>query len=541
MNHIQSHTEMSHILGLKTNPFVSGIIRPGLGNEGWYSVGASADSTQRRYKTLKAEPNQNTNELNDTNELNFLPISRDPVEAVLDRIDKLKENDYLGFSAYWINFSLSVHTVGMHILKQGETFHFIYVNKGERAAKTDVAAATVFSVKKEKVKPFVQEMLKAFKSKNRDKFSKFLDSKKDDINEALSKVIQKKEQKTGNCTTANANISWNLALMVDELNKNSSLSFKDAYMKARPTYKKLREKDQIEAFKYFLNEKNIYPSEKAFCYDLCQCLCKLTKKYGSSVTWGKILVSEVLSEKEKSTLKEALLSPAFFPAAVSFINSFGFVNSEYYKNFLVNGRKLFLDEISGAPTIPPVLENFEYERKTSQKPGVPGSEKKEQKINEILFMIDNLLSHIIKRERTNDESNNLTTKELKDRIFSEFTELCKLCCKERNPLSLFKNKYSSSTSSAQWLVTFLTDLLLHYNTEELLKVIIPHSIDSKIKLNDGEESVSNYADFAKLPLKEREDYLLALIQKTAGLPLQPRPEQAEQEINPGKRRPSEFF
>lgn len=142
------------------------------------------------------------------------------------------------------------HAFTFHLIKDKEKTHLIYVNRGQRHSDADDAAVSVFTfTKQEDVQRVIPALFKCLNSENRQRISRFIVNDlmpfntETDLNEAL----QKSDQKTGNCTIANANIAWHFALAAQEM-KQTGCAFIDAYKKTKVAYKEMRKEDRAAAF-----------------------------------------------------------------------------------------------------------------------------------------------------------------------------------------------------------------------------------------------------------------------------------------------------
>ena len=284
---IRSHSEMAHILGLQDNPLM--LVSK---NTGWRPP-LALNSLQSRYKDLKPNPDSN---------LNFGLVSADSSQTIAKAISNMSHGDYVGFASGWwtLDFSRFIsgkglrsgHAYSLHAVKEGEKTHFIYVNRGQRhydmgGSKEDenADAVMVFSVDNNDAEGFARKMMDAAKSFNpRINMSKFLHQHQDKINPDLSKLLGKKDQKTGNCTVANSNIAWHFQLASDAMRQSAGddsehlKSFADAYAETKSIYKQMRVNDRVEAFKYLLNDKSSYLSNGAYFYNCMQALEKFAIK-----------------------------------------------------------------------------------------------------------------------------------------------------------------------------------------------------------------------------------------------------------------------
>lgn len=309
-----SHKEMAHILGLQKNPFASMIK-----NTGW-SIEFSVPSIKKRFDRFKETLNSNLN-------FDLLPTSFS--EGAIKKITNLPHGGYVGFSCRWPR-----HAFTLHAVKEGDHTHFIYVNRGRRHYelttgddKEEQLTVMVFSVKNQYARSFGKSMLiSAMDLDPRKGISLFLEGHQKQFNEELSQQLQKKNQKTGNCSIANSNIAWHFQLASDEMKKNKDKPFVDAFKDTEPKYREMRIKDRVQAFKYLLNDRGCYASDNAFLYNYFQAIEKFVKKdiqaqrHQNPIEHIKALVDE-LDSKELSKLIEPLVNDNFALKVDEYINA----------------------------------------------------------------------------------------------------------------------------------------------------------------------------------------------------------------------------
>ncbi|MCE0723478.1 hypothetical protein [Legionella resiliens] len=309
---INSHSEMTHVLGLQNNPsfFASR-------NTGW-TTDAAVDSIKRRYYRLKAGSNLNFDVLPDF-------FYRDAAKKTTD----LPLGGYVGFSCEWFRHAYTVHAV-----KEEQQTHFIYVNRGQRhydlATGEDIRSAPavlVFSVKNENAESFAKALMSAAMTSgdSRKMMSAFLEKNRDKFNGKLSLELQKKDQKTGNCTIANSNIAWHFQLASDEMRKSNS-EFAQAYENTNQKYREMRVDDRVQAFKYLLDDRDCYSYDSEFLYNYFQAIEKFARKdikiqrQQNPMEHIKTLVEE-LDSKGLSKLIEPLINDNFTIKVDEYINA----------------------------------------------------------------------------------------------------------------------------------------------------------------------------------------------------------------------------
>lgn len=315
------HAEMTHVLGLKDNPF------GWVSNSGWFMYTAWR-SVKDRYKRFTNNPNAN---------LNVHLLGYQPNSLASEKITSLENGGYVGLMTSWSNFKplnilygehpIEGHAYTIHAVKEGDNTHFIYVNRGEKHYTYDDQGnkvqtnpdetVMVFTIPNTQAKEFAKEMIGAAKSINsRSNMSKFLHKHKNQKNESLSQLISKSNQKTGNCTVANSNITWHFQLASNIMKKSIEnkdqppKTFEQAYNETKSLYKAMRVKDRVDAFIYLIKNRNYYLSNKAYSYNYIQSILKFCVKDKNSKD-GDLKHIELLVDKIKGDPKllKALLEP----------------------------------------------------------------------------------------------------------------------------------------------------------------------------------------------------------------------------------------
>ncbi|AWN74170.1 hypothetical protein LEAN103870_14595 [Legionella anisa] len=278
--------EISHILGLKDNPFDTAFK-----NEGWYVENAQ-ESIKSRYKNLtNGRP------------VAFNPIKSQSQNQFARKIKDLSIGDYSGFATRWHK-----HAFTLHVMKDQNGTHFVYTNRGERhLGPGSNATVRVFSVPDADLERFSKDIWTAFTSENRDVVSKFIEDNKS-YSTAPSK-LQKSNQKVGNCSIANSNIAWHFQLASDYLKKNPGKTYEEALIATKEGYRELRKQDRIEAFKDLLAlQTNANYSQDAHMNDVLQALGKLNRKSAH----GPNYIQMLLQDPEVNTkLTRMLAQPDF--------------------------------------------------------------------------------------------------------------------------------------------------------------------------------------------------------------------------------------
>jgi hypothetical protein len=302
---VKSHSEAAHILGLETNPFLG--IEP---NTGW-DLFSALQSIKNRYNKLKSDPDST---------LNMNLLFTQSRSGILKKISSLKHGEYLGFSTQWSSISrkegITGHAYTFFIFKEKNKTHFIYVNRGQRHHTSNKQryknTATVFSIDDpEEAKHFAKDLINTVKSfKSRKNMGLLIENHEQKINHPLSHLLRKHNQKTGNCSIANSNISWHFQLASDYMKKHNT-NFEVAYNKTKPQYKEMRVRDRVEAFKYLFHDRHYYLTNKTYFYNYIQALNKLNFKDLRDKTNHIDLLVSSFNPKTLSKLIEPLVSKDF--------------------------------------------------------------------------------------------------------------------------------------------------------------------------------------------------------------------------------------
>jgi hypothetical protein len=449
---------MAHVLGLQDNPLM--LVSK---NTGW-SVSSALSSLQSRYKDLNPTSGSN---------LNFGLVSAQSSSNIGKTISRMSHGEYVGFASNWwrLDFSglingrslASGHAYSLHAVKEGEKTHFIYVNRGQRHydksgvqedKKSD--SVMVFSVDNTDAEGFAREMMDAAKSfDSRTNISKFLHQHQDKINPELSKLLGKKNQKTGNCTIANSNIAWHFQLASEAMRQSArdgsdhQKSFADAYAETKSTYQKMRVKDRVEAFKYLLNDKNSYLSDAAYSYNCMQALEKFAVKDQIKNANHIQSLASSADDKTLKNLTNLLFSGDFDKKIEQYVDErikkmqkdYPNIPDEFIKQYraiTTNNLSRAKDKVSDALKKAPEEMSLLREQKTStNKLLLHSAGEKERVINDKLR---SLYSYAEVKD--------------KDHVDKAFEELCLACCKRR--FYLTGESYSADTKSAHWLIDRLS-------------------------------------------------------------------------------------
>ncbi|WP_454782571.1 hypothetical protein [Legionella sp. WA2022007384] len=305
----RSHLEMAHVLGLQENPFLSE------SNVGW-EMSSAIISTKNRYKQLRPSTSSYLN-------FDLLPSSHYTEAA--KKITDLPNGGYIGFSCYWFG-----HAYSLHAVKEENQTHFIYVNRGQRhtdvatgKSKHDAPTVLAFSLGNNEAERFAKAMMSAAMTigDTRKIMSAFLEKNQDKYNPVLSKTLEKKDQKTGNCSVANSNVAWHFQLASDEM-KSKGTSFAQAYENTKSNYREMRVKDRVQAFRYLLNDRGCYLSDTAFLYNYFESLGKMNNKdRGPAQTKHLATLADGLSPNNIPKLIEPLVNTNFIFKVEEYINA----------------------------------------------------------------------------------------------------------------------------------------------------------------------------------------------------------------------------
>jgi hypothetical protein len=485
---IMSFKEVAHVLGLEDNPFINI-----WNNTGW-NISDAIASIKNRYQALKPEPNS---------KLAFKLLSSQSPKGFSKNIKNLSEGEYLGLSTHWVSFNalkgVSSHAYTLHTIKEKNKTHFIYVNRGQRHytsnKKTYRNTVTVFSIDNHEAPHFAEEMIKAADAEGdgRTNMSLFLQKQEKKINPHLSKLLSKKDQKTGNCTVANSNIAWHFQLASDYMKKHQT-SFEGAYDKTKELYKDMRLRDRVAAFNQLLNTSGSYGAYRSYFYNYIQGLHKLTlKDFRDNEHHIEFLVKSIkpkildrliqplihqefekhlqdyvdtqtkkenkkpINTAELYAIKERVLDQAFKQlsekkqrqlinkdisllkyASQKMQDAFLEQNPTKYSEYV---KKHDLNNLTGIENeFQKVITDLAAEKKTKGNSfWLRNSVQKEVLINKKLNALYTCLLH-------ND----------KDNAIKEFEQLCLTCCQKR--MQPVEGGYSINTQSAKWLINTINTL-----------------------------------------------------------------------------------
>lgn len=237
-------TEICATLGLED--------KAGNGGNGWspwWTQQMAAPSTCTRYQQSSK----------DRRPLPYQELPGKPDNFFSDIIDSTEHGGYRGYAAGWDKHSFSVQAI-----RDGNTVHFIYVNRGQKAfEKTAGVQGTViaFSCPAHEAGAFSKRFHAALITRKQETISTFLAAEINSplYNKTLSSELTKSNQKTGNCSVANANISWHLNLVSQAMKASPELGFPEAYHQTQSKYKALRTTDRCHAFCQFMCVKDQPP------------------------------------------------------------------------------------------------------------------------------------------------------------------------------------------------------------------------------------------------------------------------------------------
>lgn len=216
-------TEIQAILGLD-------ILPSGLG------FSSSSRLAERRFHEFLQPPQAN------------IPFMLEDIGVADLKLDHTGDIKHL--SAGWEG-----HAWSCHLIKENNQIHLIYVNRGERVSEDDPAVMVRTIDNPEMFGEITQKLLGALQYQDRETISSCFSDifSEKNRNKSLEKTLHKSDQKVGNCTVANKNIAWHLAIAADAMRqavqKGKTLSFQEAYEQTKPIYKKMRMLDRASAFK----------------------------------------------------------------------------------------------------------------------------------------------------------------------------------------------------------------------------------------------------------------------------------------------------
>ena len=265
-SHLPTHInilDIGHRLGLK-----------GKMHEGNSSPLANI-SSHRRYKRFVAKNPQEMNSISPS--LKFRLIS-DPTLTPASIVDNLTEHGSLeSVAAEWPE-----HAMSFHFMRDKDQLHIIYVNRGQRheLAGDDDPAVMVFTLdNKEEAHQLIENLIDKLKTTDRSIISQCIQNDlMHHFKQRASETLAKSNQKVGNCSFANANISWHFKLASDMMSKDHTLSFPDAFEKTRKAYKTMRMEDRADAFCSLIMLKNAYGTSNDFHDALQQVMIKMFEK-----------------------------------------------------------------------------------------------------------------------------------------------------------------------------------------------------------------------------------------------------------------------
>lgn len=292
---VLSHVEAAHILGLRNYPSFFAPRSEGL------STASARRSLKRRYR-----------ELTQGDQLSLNSLERTSIISLQHMIREMGHGDSMSFTSYWCNINLlrwsnfiSSHCFSLHIIRENDCIHFMYVNRGARAerisGKGKQPSVFIFTKKMAEAEQFAKRIAEAFKS-GKKSIADFLRESAGEVNVELSQLMVKKDQKTGNCTIANGNFSWLVDLVSRQMKALPQQSILKCIVDCKPEYQQLRITDRILAIEWMLRHKSIYWSDQVFMYNYLQSLEQLGSK-------GYPVMANFVAHMERSGLLHALLEP----------------------------------------------------------------------------------------------------------------------------------------------------------------------------------------------------------------------------------------
>lgn len=318
--------ELGHRLGLEGDIF-----------EGLYT-GISNISAHHRFNTLQKNTQASSSSLN----FRVITDTKLTSDTILENLNG--HGSLEGIHAKWPK-----HDFSFHFVKDKEKTHIVYVNRGQRheSAGLDDPAVLVFTIEDDKkAQELISQLHDTLKTENREKISIFIkETLGPYTNESASRVLAKSNQKVGNCSIANANITWHFKLASD-LMKNEQLSFAEAYEKTRLTYKSMRTNDRVDAFCSLVSLRGSFNSSREFEDAMIQSVGKITGKNKKNPENNIIpFLLNKLNEQNPEDLK------LLFNVIIDDMNDpdsrlFELVNSENLFQWLVEMTHLLPDSFS---------------------------------------------------------------------------------------------------------------------------------------------------------------------------------------------------
>lgn len=248
--------------------------RLGLGNkhhEGFNSSHAT-QATQDRFNQFvdktKVGASINVNKIHD---------SQVTAESICKQLTH--HGDLKSISCAWPE-----HVFSFHFMQDNGKIHIVYVNRGQRHELADLKdpAVSVYTIEDTRnADPLINKLVAVLKTEDRQKISNFISHELQSHiskDEKLKEVLVKSNQKVGNCSIANTNISWHFALASHLMKQQPELNFAEAYKETTDAYKLMRMEDRADAFCSLLKLENAYPSTDYYHNALLQVMEKMYNK-----------------------------------------------------------------------------------------------------------------------------------------------------------------------------------------------------------------------------------------------------------------------
>ncbi|KTD04045.1 hypothetical protein Lgee_0288 [Legionella geestiana] len=296
---VQSHREMAHVLGLRDHP---SFFAPS--NEG-YLTRLACRSSRRRFARLT-----------DGGTLRIRAVDDVSSHAIVEALQALTHGDYASYIADWCHLSPfsrenfgTGHCITFHMVRDNHQVHFVYVNRGEPADSLacfeEQRRVRVYTVDIKKADAFAKIMARAFQSGFK-AIGRFLVNNHHEINEEATFSLAKSPQKVGNCSFANTNISWHIALASTLMKNNPQKHFVEAMLESRPQYHALRMLDRVHAIAWMLEHPAHFASSRFFRYNYFQALQHIGHKKPVS---ADAHIHALIDHTERRGLLQALTRP----------------------------------------------------------------------------------------------------------------------------------------------------------------------------------------------------------------------------------------
>ncbi len=287
MNIADYHKELTHVWGLSgkvevndgTKTVCLGSAEPiFLENDGWAGV-LYLNSNLKRFSRIQSYISVLDNitppkfwhictKISDTDRLN-----------IAKEIDELKVNHMISF-----DIETEKHVSSLHIIKTMSGYEAIYVNRGDKSFLNIEANVHVYRFTT--VLP-IHNLLHVCSTIEKDYEN---NSKKKAIANVLNGVewsdyycparsllLKKESQKVGNCTVANLNISWHLALALEKVKMGEVTTYLTGYLLSSAQYRQMRIYDRaIKLIELVINSEKY--SESSYYALILAIVSKVSRK-----------------------------------------------------------------------------------------------------------------------------------------------------------------------------------------------------------------------------------------------------------------------